>query len=421
MLVRRISRSVSRHAHRRGTLVRAPLAGPHVQHRLPYVLEWVDHLHAHGQPRGPILVEWLSKLHAGDAAVEQMMHRVAGNGEVDPGSRHDPHRHADDISQRIHHRPAGVTWLHITLDLHGGQLTVLIHAQARHRAVADRHLPAQLIAEWEADDPDPLRLPQILGRLHVQRRGQARLLDAQHSQVDLPIDAQKFSGITLLLSGTTILLDFDTLGPGSIGMQHADDVGVGQDDVRFDAEEAASLPHLAVAHGHAQVDGRAFDLFQDFKIQLDVRGRLGGRGRRRGYRRNKDELPGRRRRRRRIILDLCLLLVVLLGFSLEVLPAAGHANIIIHRGRIGRRHCVRTCVAGRSGNDPNDKENARDDDQEGTDDSADDQGERQRRNPRGGPIPAPRRTIVFLEVILKTAPPPGARFVLRLGSCPPPG
>ena len=63
----------------------------------------------------------LAQREGGDAAVEDRVDELAGDGEVDLGGLDAGDGHADDLPAGVDHRPARVTRVHAAVDLDLGQ------------------------------------------------------------------------------------------------------------------------------------------------------------------------------------------------------------------------------------------------------------------------------------------------------------
>src|SRR5437870_374599 len=83
----------------------------------------------------------------------------------------------------------------------------------------------------------------------TERRGQAVAGDADDGEVGGAIDAEDLAGQVDLVGLAAVDDDIDLARLRALRLQHAEDVGVGDDDARLDGEEAAPLRLLAVRHG----------------------------------------------------------------------------------------------------------------------------------------------------------------------------
>jgi hypothetical protein len=185
---------------------------------------------------------------------------------------------------RVGHGSARIARLHTAVDLHVIQLTGLVAAQRRHRRFADSDVLAQFGTQGEAENVDFLRLHESVGRVHGQRRRQAGdvTLNAQHRQIVVAIHAQDVGGPLHLSRFAAVNDRFDAGRRGAVGSQHAQDVGVGRDDPRRHAEEAAALGDAAVGQADAQVKRRILDFAKDDGVHLGRHGTVRHLRRRRG-------------------------------------------------------------------------------------------------------------------------------------------
>jgi hypothetical protein len=196
-----------------------------------------------------------------------------GDGEVDLRALDAGDGDADHLAAGGHHRAAGVARVHAAVDLHLHQMAPLL-AQAGDRRLADGDALAQRLAEGEAEDVHLLRLYQTRRRPHLQRLRQAHLVvGAEDREVGRTLEALEGSWERHLVGLAAVLDHVDPLGRAAVGLEHPQDVSVGEDDPWFDAEEAAPSHDRAVAPEDAEQDGRLLDFLQHGLVELSAAGR----------------------------------------------------------------------------------------------------------------------------------------------------
>ena len=70
--------------------------------------------------------------------------------------------------------------------------------------------------------------------------------------------------------------DLDLLRPPAVGLEHAEDVGVGEHDARFDTEEAAPLGDALVRQHDPKSRRRPLHLLEDIGVELRSAEATGG-------------------------------------------------------------------------------------------------------------------------------------------------